>query len=61
MEDAAVKLMESYLNNRKQYVIYNNSMSETLPVTTGVPQGSILGTFVLIYIYIYLLNIAINQ
>ena len=47
----ALKLMESYLKNRKQYVIYNDSVSETLPITTGVPQNSILGPLLfLIYI-----------
>ena len=43
MGDAALKLLESYWNNRKQYVIYNDSISEALPITTGVLQGSILG------------------
>ena len=33
MDDAALNLMESYLNNR----IYNDSISVTLPTTTGVP------------------------
>ena len=43
MGDAALKLLESYWYNRKQYVIYNDSISEAVPITTGVPQGSILG------------------
>ena len=34
--------MDIYLKNTKQYVIYNDSISETLPITTGVPEGSIL-------------------
>ena len=29
--------------NRKQYVVYNNYNSNLVDVTTGVPQGSILG------------------
>ena len=34
---------KSYLTNRKQYVFFKNSSSTLLPVTCGVPQGSILG------------------
>ena len=45
-EDAAVKLMERYLNNIKQYVIYNKSISKTLLVTVNVPHRSILGQIV---------------
>ena len=32
----------SYLTNRTQYVEMNGIVSETLPITTGVPQGSLL-------------------
>ena len=41
--DTALDLMSSYLNNRKQYVVFNNTQSEYSEVYTGVPQGSILG------------------
>ena len=40
----ALKLLKSYLLDRKQYVVYNNCNSNVVDVTTGVPQGSILGT-----------------
>ena len=33
----------SYLENRSQFVQYNNCDSEVLEVYCGVPQGSILG------------------
>ena len=33
----------SYLSDRKQCVKINKTMSDQLPITTGVPQGSILG------------------
>ena len=38
----------SYLSYRTQYVSLNQTNSETLPVTCGVPQGSILGPFLYI-------------
>ena len=34
---------ESYLSNRKQYVEIDNTKSDTKLITTGVPQGSVLG------------------
>jgi hypothetical protein len=36
-------LLESYITNRKQYVEFEGTCSSSLYLTTGVPQGSILG------------------
>ena len=33
----------SYLSDRTQYVCIENELSSTLPITHGVPQGSVLG------------------
>ena len=41
--DIALKLVKSYMSNRKQYVKYNVNESGFKEIKTGVPQGSILG------------------
>ena len=47
-----LNLFSSYLNNHKQYTEIDHIKSNMLPITTGMPQGSILGPLLFI-IYIY--------
>jgi len=41
-------LVKNYLLNRHQSVSINNCYSEFLPVVSGVPKGSILGSLLLL-------------
>lgn len=41
--DNALDFVSSYLNNRKSIIFSNESQSQSIPNTCGVPQGSILG------------------
>ena len=41
--DKALAWSANYLNGRRQYTVVNGGASDTLPVTVGTPQGSVLG------------------
>ena len=43
VSESACALFESYLSQREQVVKIQNTLSIPLPVTVGVPQGSIMG------------------
>ncbi len=47
-QDNLLSWFSDYLTGRKQRVVLSGSLSDTLPIMAGVPQGSILGPLLFI-------------
>ena len=51
---------KSYLDNRMQKCFVNSSLSDSQPLTCGIPQGTILGSLLFILYINDLLNCLVN-
>ena len=57
LNETSLNWFRSYLHDRHQYTEYNGTWSDVINLTTGVPQGSILGPLLFI-IYMNYIHVA---
>ena len=57
-DNTSLQWFESYLHDRTQQCCINGSLSDALPITRGIPQGSILGP-ILFFLHINDIPLAI--
>ena len=60
LNETSLNWFRSYLHDRQQYTEYNGTCSDVINLTTGVPQGSILGPLVFI-IYMNDIHVATSN
>ena len=58
IRDITLQWFKSYLSDREQYVLYNESNSSRQVITCGVPQGSILGPLLFLWYIDELANVS---
>ena len=60
IRNSALNWFSGYLTNRLQYIDIDGTKSNSRPLSTGVPQGSVLGLSFSLYIWMISMLLALN-